>query len=426
MSECPPFLRTMLRLGALICALGLGNPPPAAAKERIHTVYQGQRLGSIAKRYNVTVDELCAANGIKKTAPIKPGQKLVIPEKDAQGKVVPASTRSAEAAKASSAANSKASAAPKAATKKASSPQDPSVHVVARGHTLSSIAGRYGVSVTAICRATGITEKTTLKIGQRLVIPDPTDPSGNHARQIRLSGALDREPPNGLSASYQKYQKKPWRRGYVTLQSFGREWKGFVIGPNGAVLPQASSKINWALGTRDDGPKIDPRLVKLIAQVSDQFGGRPLRIVSGYRTKSFVAASKHKEGRALDFSVLGVPNEAVRDYLRTLPNVGVGYYPNSSFVHLDVRGYNAYWIDYAGPGEAPRKSPHKNRTTKSPGKKNAPAEDITEEVDHDGPPDDTAVDELPRSRSAPAPSEGDTDPAETAPPPPEPFPSQVD
>ncbi|HEY0711832.1 MAG TPA: hypothetical protein VGF45_04105, partial [Polyangia bacterium] len=31
---------------------------------------------------------------------------------------------------------------------------------------------------------------------------------------------------------------------------------------------------------------------------------------------------------------------------------GVGYYPNSSFVHLDIRrGASAFWIDYSGPGE---------------------------------------------------------------------------
>jgi hypothetical protein len=34
--------------------------------------------------------------------------------------------------------------------------------------------------------------------------------------------------------------------------------------------------------------------------------------------------------------------------------LGVGYYPNSSFVHLDIRkGAKAFWIDYSGPGEAP-------------------------------------------------------------------------
>jgi hypothetical protein len=51
---------------------------------------------------------------------------------------------------------------------------------------------------------------------------------------------------------------------------------------------------------------------------------------------------------------VGVPNSALRDYLRTLRDVGVGYYPNSTFVHLDVRERSASWVDYAGPGESPR------------------------------------------------------------------------
>ena len=43
----------------------------------------------------------------------------------------------------------------------------------------------------------------------------------------------------------------------------------------------------------------------------------------------------------------------LRDYLRkTFDKVGVGYYPNSTFVHLDVRkDRSAFWIDYSGPGE---------------------------------------------------------------------------
>src|SRR5262249_37193718 len=62
-------------------------------------------------------------------------------------------------------------------------------------------------------------------------------------------------------------------------------------------------------------------------------------------------------GRAVDFMVRGVRNETVRDFCRTLRNVGVGYYPNSSFVHLDARTSNAYWVDYAGPGQGPRYHP---------------------------------------------------------------------
>jgi hypothetical protein len=64
--------------------------------------------------------------------------------------------------------------------------------------------------------------------------------------------------------------------------------------------------------------------------------------------------SNHNVGKAIDFRVAGVPNEVLRDYCRTLKNVGVGYYPNSTFVHLDARATPTFWIDYSRPGEPPR------------------------------------------------------------------------
>lgn len=54
----------------------------AAPKE--HTVYKGQTLGAIAKRYNVTIEAICNANGINRKDPIRPGQKLLIPDRNDQ------------------------------------------------------------------------------------------------------------------------------------------------------------------------------------------------------------------------------------------------------------------------------------------------------------------------------------------------------
>jgi hypothetical protein len=39
--------------------------------------------------------------------------------------------------------------------------------------------------------------------------------------------------------------------------------------------------------------------------------------------------------------------------LRTFDKVGVGYYPNSVFVHMDTREESGYWIDYSRQGEKP-------------------------------------------------------------------------
>jgi LysM repeat protein len=370
-----------LLAAALVCAglLVSSSPGEAWAKPKVHVVYKGQRLGSIAKRYNVTVDELCKANNISQNAPIHPGQKLIIPGTD-----------DGSSDKKDDKKESKGDSAPSQVTGKAR------IHVVAKGHTLGAISGRYAITITAICHANDINRNTPLEVGQKLVIPHKSDKDGSHARKQRLRGKYDDkleddEPGDGKKSSkkektWQKYVKPAWRRGYIKIRRYDRSWEGYVIGPKNEVLGHASNKINYVMGAREDGPRIDPKLIRLIASVSDKFGGREMRIVSGYRTKSFVAASKHKQGKAIDFSIPGMPNEALRDYLRTVDGVGVGYYPNSSFVHLDVRGYNSYWIDYSGPGQAPRKGKKSKGKGKGKGKEDS-SKDDDDDHDHEYDPD---------------------------------------
>lgn len=100
---------------------------------------------------------------------------------------------------------------------------------------------------------------------------------------------------------------------------------------------------------------IHPRLVQLLAAVVEHFPGHAVEIVSGYRPGD--GASRHAHARAIDFRLQGVRNETLRDFARTLPDAGVGYYPNSVFIHLDVRDHDdgrVFWTDYSGPGETPR------------------------------------------------------------------------
>jgi uncharacterized protein YcbK (DUF882 family) len=101
--------------------------------------------------------------------------------------------------------------------------------------------------------------------------------------------------------------------------------------------------------------KMNPRLMRLLFQTGHHWPGRRLEVVSGYRhpTVAKNPHSPHMQGLACDFRVEGVKTAELRDYLRrTFEKVGVGYYPNSSFVHLDVRkDRSAFWIDYSGPGD---------------------------------------------------------------------------
>lgn len=95
---------------------------------------------------------------------------------------------------------------------------------------------------------------------------------------------------------------------------------------------------------------LHPGLVERLQRVAEHFPHRTFEIVSGHRPDARVT-SRHHHARALDFRVQGVSRERLRDFLRTFPKTGVGYYPNSTFVHMDVRDDKGYWVDRSGPGE---------------------------------------------------------------------------
>ncbi len=96
--------------------------------------------------------------------------------------------------------------------------------------------------------------------------------------------------------------------------------------------------------------RIEAGLLPRVARVAARFPGKAIEIVSGWRPTER-ASSRHHQARALDLRVRGVSREALRDFARTLDETGIGYYPNSAFVHLDVRDTRAYWVDRSGPGE---------------------------------------------------------------------------
>jgi len=241
------------------------------------------------------------------------------------------------------------------------------VHVVANGQRLGSIAKRYNVTIEAICYANDIRQRDPIKPGQKLVIPSREDKDGSIARaqHLRETGGAktvnasvrSKKERDARQATWQEYARKPPRKSFVQLASHQRKWRGLALDAKGRIRGPARQGIQNLLGANGDHPGAPDRLLRLLVQVSDTFGGRPIYIVSGYRTTSHYLDSRHKTSQAIDFSVTGVPNAVVRDYLRTLPSVGVGYYPNSTFLHLDVRPSKTYWVDYAGPGEAPRKTP---------------------------------------------------------------------
>jgi uncharacterized protein YcbK (DUF882 family) len=99
---------------------------------------------------------------------------------------------------------------------------------------------------------------------------------------------------------------------------------------------------------------IDPRILDLVYRVQTRFGAHEVRIISGYRTPRRASRSNHGRGRAIDLVVPGAADEEVARFAREQGFVGVGVYPNSGFVHLDVRERSYFWVDRSGPGKRSR------------------------------------------------------------------------
>lgn len=97
---------------------------------------------------------------------------------------------------------------------------------------------------------------------------------------------------------------------------------------------------------------LHPGLLVRLQAIADRWPTRELVIVSGHRPTAR-RTSRHRFGRALDLQVDGVERAEVAAFAQSLARTGVGYYPNSTFTHVDVRDESVYWVDRSGPGERP-------------------------------------------------------------------------
>jgi hypothetical protein len=120
--------------------------------------------------------------------------------------------------------------------------------------------------------------------------------------------------------------------------------------------PESSLKGEWLPGVR----VANPRLLWALQRISDAFPWRTIYVFSGYRPRKPTDKpgshhSMHSDARAMDIYVMGIHNADLFRFCRSLDDVGCGYYPNSKFVHVDVRKPgtgHAFWVDISGPGEA--------------------------------------------------------------------------
>lgn len=94
---------------------------------------------------------------------------------------------------------------------------------------------------------------------------------------------------------------------------------------------------------------MDPRTLALVYRIQTRFEVPEIRVVSGYRIPRLGSRSDHGKGRAVNLIVPGVADEEVARFVRDLGFVGVGVYPVSQFVHVDIRPRSYFWVDVSGP-----------------------------------------------------------------------------
>lgn len=95
---------------------------------------------------------------------------------------------------------------------------------------------------------------------------------------------------------------------------------------------------------------IDTALVDVLQKIRDYFG-KPVIINSAYRSPEHnkrvggSAGSYHVKGMAADIQIAGVSAVELAYYAQTITNgVGVYYYGNTNFIHVDTRTRETFWL----------------------------------------------------------------------------------
>ena len=132
----------------------------------VHVVKRGETISTIAKKYSISITTVLSMNKLSASAIIFPGQRLVI------GSIVP----------------------------KKASPVIPTEYEIQPGETLASIAKQFEIPLTDLLVANGFTESSLVYAGQkiRLKAIEPTVASANSVKPIAtpLSGGLSSIDPH--------------------------------------------------------------------------------------------------------------------------------------------------------------------------------------------------------------------------------------
>jgi uncharacterized protein YcbK (DUF882 family) len=165
----------------------------------------------------------------------------------------------------------------------------------------------------------------------------PADSSGGAASGAGMTPGKTRAPSGGVG------------RFTVELVNTGETLEVAVNLATGELEADTYRRLRHFMRCQRTGAEtpIDPRLLDLLYRISQRTHQR-IQIVSGFRAPMFSMASLsyHTRGMAADIRIPGMTPLMVRDLAESMGVGGLGYYPVSGFVHVDVREERRRWIDY--------------------------------------------------------------------------------
>ena len=129
-----------------------------------------------------------------------------------------------------------------------------------------------------------------------------------------------------------------------------------VFWADGAYVPGALADINRLLRDHrtNEVLPIDPQLLSLLERITSLTGRNDtLHVISGYRSAStnrtladrsddVSRRSLHMDGKAIDIRIPGRDLQTLRNAALSLRGGGVGFYPQSQFVHVDIGRLRAW------------------------------------------------------------------------------------
>lgn len=274
---------------------------PAAAASGRYTVRKGDTISAIASRHGVSIQSVFVTNKLTWSSIIYPGQKLTIPGKTASASK-PAAPKPAKASTSQSA------------------PASAGSYTIRKGDTISAIASRHGVTISAVLAANKLSWASIIYPGQKIAIPR----KGAAAASSSASSAPAKSSTVKLNAEQTSNAKLIIRVG----RSLGLSNRAIAIALGTAM--QESSLRNLSGGDRDS--------IGLFQQRPSTGWGTPAQIHNATRsTTVFFGGSTDPNGHRTR-GLLDIPGWKNMSFTQAAQAVQISAYPNA-YAKWEVHAY---------------------------------------------------------------------------------------